>query len=359
MIITNQKNIIKAYGNIYEGDGPYFVEMLNTVLEQYDTATIHMHTGGGSVFDGNIMYNALNSAKDEITLIVDGLAASMGAILLTAVDNVKMVRNGYVMIHAPSSFSHSTASEKEKEAKLLRNIELEFVGILMYKTGKTKKEVEKWIEGDNWFSAKEALALGLISEVINPIVVLPIEENPQKAGLNKTAMAYACLLPMANQYNINKQIIMKQQLIEKLGLEGLTAESSDTAIVEAIVQKYEAEKQSKETAQKTIEVNTQASINTLIEDALEDKTISAEKKTVYEQIGKTSGVEALKTVIEQIGKNKPQSVTDIISQSAGSIESRANWTFADWQDKDAKGLEAMASQDEKKFNELFKKQYNK
>ncbi|WP_407512853.1 head maturation protease, ClpP-related, partial [Elizabethkingia miricola] len=166
MIFGIKDNVLTAYGTIWGGDGTEFIYWLSRLESSYSDITIRLHTYGGSVFDGNLMCNAVERSPANITIIIDGLAASMGAIFILSSKVVKIVNNGYVMIHAPSSGSYGNAKDHESSAKLLRMMEQNFIDKLVLRTGKTKAEVTTWLESDTWLDAQEAKDLGIVSEII-------------------------------------------------------------------------------------------------------------------------------------------------------------------------------------------------
>lgn len=108
MEFNTRENIITAFGDIHEGDGCIFSNILSEQEQIYPNIIIKLHTNGGSVFDGNIMYNAIINSKASISIHIVGIAASMGAILSLSIDEVYMVENGYLMIHAPSYGGYGT-----------------------------------------------------------------------------------------------------------------------------------------------------------------------------------------------------------------------------------------------------------
>ena len=163
-------NEVKLYGRIYNGDGQFVVSDLNSFLKKNTEATVRIHTPGGSVFDGNLIFNTLANSKSNIHIIIDGLAASMGSILILAGKKVSMAENAFIMIHEPSGGIEGNAKAFESGAKLLRSIESNFIKKFVAKTKKEEDDVKAWMDGDNWFSADEALENGLIDEIIEPVI---------------------------------------------------------------------------------------------------------------------------------------------------------------------------------------------
>ncbi|SHK71463.1 Clp protease ClpP [Epilithonimonas mollis] len=224
-----KENVLEAFGDIYDGDGSLFVSALSQLEQKEKHINIKLHTYGGSVFEGNIMCNAISNCKSEITIDIIGIAASMGAVICASVEDVYMVENGYLMIHAPSGGGFGTAQHLESNAKLLRSIEANFIKKLTLKTGKSAEYVQKWLVGDNWFSAEQALDEGLISGVINSENNINANFNPQELP-TKEAFARFDALYNKNYFN-SKNMDLKKELIKKFNF---SANTSDTKIIQEI-----------------------------------------------------------------------------------------------------------------------------
>ena len=366
MILKTNENELIAYGTIWSGDGQYFVSALSRLEKEYDEITVRLHTYGGSVFDGNLIYNACNKSDKVDKIVVDGISASMGSIIMLSRKKTEMVENGYVMIHAPSSGSYGNAKDHESSAKLLKMVEKNFVIKLMARTGKSKTDVEKWMDGsDYWFDAEECLALGLISKIIPARVdtVLPVVD-PSDMEKEEVYNMYASLLTAdfsANQNpKINPKSNMKQSLITALPLVGVTAQSSDTAVIEAVQNHIQALEQERDNAVNALSAQTESQIKTVLDQHQEAGTFDEKDRDTYAKIGKTSGIEALQTVL---GVPKSQqaapNISGMIQKDSENSAERANWSFDDWQKNDRKGLEALAEKDPAKFNQLFNAKYKK
>lgn len=362
MIIKTHKNTLTAYGTIWSGDGQYFVESLNRLERDYSEITVHLHTPGGSVFDGNLIYNALNKSKSVIHIVIDGIAASMGAIIILSAKKVSIVENGYLMIHAPSSYSGGQAKDFENQAKLLRSIEKNFLEKLSARTGKPIKEVEKWLVGDNWFDATEAKKLGLVTDIIptQTATLFPVE-NPSQMEQQDVYNAYACLLTSMSVTNKTDNT-MKLALIQALALSALTAESSDTAVIQAVQERINEEKSAREKAENELNAFKEAQIEAVLEAAIKEKKIAETQKEVYQKIAQTSGIEALNVVLANAGSKEPAkaqapNITDLIQKKQNTAN--ASWTFDEWQKNDPKGLEKMSVENPEEFKRLFNAKYKR
>ncbi len=366
MILKTNENELIAYGTIWSGDGQYFVSVLSRLEKEYDDITIRLHTYGGSVFDGNLIYNACNKSDKVDKIVVDGISASMGSIIILSHKKTEMVENGYVMIHAPSSGSYGNAKDHESSAKLLKMVEKNFIVKLMARTGKSKSEVEKWMDGsDYWFDAEECLALGLISKIIPARVdtVLPVVD-PSNMEKEEVYNMYASLLTadfsVPKKPKINPKTNMKQPLITALALVGVTAQSSDTAVIEAVQKHIQKLQEERDKAVNALKAQTETQIKTVLDQHITAGSFEEKDRETYEKIGRTSGIEALQTVLGiPTSKSTAPDISGMIKNDKSDDSVRANWTFDDWQKKDKKGLEAMAEKDPAKFNRLFNAKYKK
>jgi ATP-dependent protease ClpP protease subunit len=366
MIFRSEKNTLSCFGQIWEGNGIEFMYQLNRLAASYDEIIIKLHTYGGSVFDGNLMFNAINSSKTKIIIEVQGVAASMGAFLLMATPHVHIVENGYIMIHAPQSGSRGTSEELKKAAKLLDKMEENFVSKIMQRTGLPKAKAQAYMQGDNWIDAKEAIQLGIATKELSAVVVPKIGlEEPASLGQLEVYNAYASMITTTeNKPKLNTN--MKKELIALFALAMVTEESSDTAVIEAVKEKVNALKKDKKDAEAALVVaQTSLSafqdnqISQIVEAYAKQNKIDDEKKKIFENIGKTSGIEALQAVLET-GTQKPQApnFTGMMNAGKQGDATRATWDWDKWQKEDPRGLETMASDNAEEWNELFNKKYN-
>ncbi|QSS96592.1 Clp protease ClpP [Psychroflexus sp. ALD_RP9] len=367
MIFSTQENTLKAYGNIWPGDGVEFMYHFERLQRNFDEITIGLHTYGGSVIDGNLIYNAINKSKSKIILEVEGLAASMGAFLLMATPEVRIVENGYIMIHAPRSGGGGTAKDLKKQAKLLQMMQNNFVKKLVERTGLSKSKAESYMDGDNWLDADEAKSLGIVSEIIEARVEPKIKiDQPNALGAVEVYNAYAQLITKKS-INQKSQINMKQMIITAFALSAVSADSSDTAVMEALQEKFnelETGKANAEAslakAEQKLNDHKEGQVKTLVEAYAKQNKLDDDKKQVFMNIGKTSGLEALQAVLEST-KPTQQSlgIGSMIQSAKPGDAARADWDWDKWQKEDPRGLEVLASKNPEAWEELFNQKYNK
>lgn len=130
--------------------------------------SIYFNTPGGSVYAGLGIYDTMQYIKPEINTICTGMAASMGAILLTAGSKGRRsaLPHSRVMIHQPMGGAQGQASDIEITAKEIKKLKNELYEILSKHSGNTLKKIEKDADRDFWMTAKEALDYGMIDEIL-------------------------------------------------------------------------------------------------------------------------------------------------------------------------------------------------
>lgn len=129
---------------------------------------MYINSPGGVVSAGFAIYDTMQFIKPDVSTICIGQAASMGAFLLTAGAKGKRyaLPNARVMIHQPSGGAQGQASDIEIHAKEILRLREILNGIFAKNTGKSIKAVDKDMDRDNFMSADEALAYGIIDKVI-------------------------------------------------------------------------------------------------------------------------------------------------------------------------------------------------
>ncbi len=130
---------------------------------------IYFNTPGGSVYAGLGIYDTMQYIKCDVATICTGMAASMGAVLLTAGAKGKRsaLEHSRVMIHQPMGGTQGQASDIEITAREIIKLKKELYDIIAKHSDQTFKKVEKDSDRDYWMTAKEAKEYGMIDEVLS------------------------------------------------------------------------------------------------------------------------------------------------------------------------------------------------
>jgi len=128
-----------------------------------------INSPGGSVIDGMGIYDTMQYVTPDVATICTGLAASMGAVLLTAGTKGKRtcLPHSRVMIHQPSGGMQGQFSDMEISYNLIKELRKELYDILALHTGKDFETIEKDSDRDKWMTATEAKKYGLVDEVLD------------------------------------------------------------------------------------------------------------------------------------------------------------------------------------------------
>ena len=235
-------------------------------------------------------------------------------------------------------------------------------------TGKPKKEVEKWFVGDNYFNAANALKLGLVNAIIDPVIDVKIDDTKALAEQDVYGRFSALLVEdnLTENQKLNNDK-MKKELIEALGLGSVTAESSDTAVIEAVkahvsskvgsvqakLDTVTTEKEQLETERRT---ESEAKITALLEPF--KGKMDAKKIEAYENIGKNSGIAALEVALEGVKGRK--SITDFVTGKGADsavAEVKDGWNWDKYQKEDPRALEVLAEENAEAYNVLYKSKF--
>ena len=129
---------------------------------------LYINSPGGSVYDGLAIIDTMNYIEPDVQTIGIGLQASMGAMLLSSGTKGKrfVLPNARIMIHQPSSGTEGKITDQEIMLKEGIYLKKKLIEMMAKNTGKSQAQVEKDMDRDNWMSAEEAKAYGLIDEVI-------------------------------------------------------------------------------------------------------------------------------------------------------------------------------------------------
>ncbi len=136
--------------------------------EQGKDIQIYFNTPGGSVHAGLGIYDTMQYISCDIATICTGMAASMGAVLLTAGTKGKRsaLKHSRIMIHQPMGGVQGPASDIEITTREIVKLRGELYNIISEHSGTALKKVEKDSDRDFWMTAKEAKDYGMIDEVL-------------------------------------------------------------------------------------------------------------------------------------------------------------------------------------------------
>ena len=141
----------KVVVSIFEEIGFWGVsakQFINEVKAAGDASEIELHINspGGEVFDGLAIFNFLNQHEADVTVIIEGLAASMASVIAMAGDTVIMPENAFLMLHNPWNIVVGDSEEMRKMAETLEQFNASLARIYAAATGNAVEEIETMMD---------------------------------------------------------------------------------------------------------------------------------------------------------------------------------------------------------------------
>lgn len=141
-----------------------FVDSLKQITSR--KINLRLNSPGGSVFEGITVANALRAHPASVTVYVDGLAASIASVIAMAGERLVMMPQSQLMVHNASAGCYGDATEMTKMADLLDKQSLNIAQAYAEYSGRSLAEWQDYMAAETWFTAEEALAVGLADEVM-------------------------------------------------------------------------------------------------------------------------------------------------------------------------------------------------
>lgn len=154
-------------GSIWD-DGINAAKVVALLRNAEDVTEIEcrINSMGGNAFDGIAIMNALKDHPAEVTVKVDGLAASAASIIAMAGDTIEMGEGSFLMVHRASGFVYGQADDMLKTAEILEKADGEIIDVYARRSKKPVETVRGWVEAETWFTGQEAVDAGLADKAV-------------------------------------------------------------------------------------------------------------------------------------------------------------------------------------------------
>lgn len=159
------KNELHLYGMIGDAEAGLDAKTVTAAIRAANgDLSVYINSPGGFVFEGLPIYEALAGYdRGEVTVFIDGLAASMASVVAMAGDQIIMAESALMMIHRPWDSTIGNAADLRSEAAKLEKLEGQLIAIYAKRTGLDPAVIAEMMAAETWFDASEALALGFIT----------------------------------------------------------------------------------------------------------------------------------------------------------------------------------------------------
>lgn len=156
----------KAEIFVYDEIGGYGIAATQFIqdlegLGEVDQIDLRISSPGGSIIEGNVIFNAIKRHSANVTVYIDGMAASMASVIAMAGDEILMADNALLMIHNPWTVSIGDSDQLRKDADLMDKMKSAIINAYG-RSNYSEEELEELMNAETWFTAQEALEAGFI-----------------------------------------------------------------------------------------------------------------------------------------------------------------------------------------------------
>lgn len=128
--------------------------------------TVWINSPGGDVFAAAQIYNMLMDYKGNVTVKIDGLAASAASVIAMAGTEVLMSPVAMMMIHNPATIAFGDSAEMKKAIAMLDEVKESILNAYEIKSGQNRTKISHLMDAESWFNAKKAVELGFADKIL-------------------------------------------------------------------------------------------------------------------------------------------------------------------------------------------------
>jgi len=144
--------------------------------------SVWINSPGGDVFAAAQIYNMLMDYPHNVTVKIDGLAASAASVIAMAGTEVQMSPVAMMMIHNPMTVAIGDSAEMQKASAMLDEVKESIMNAYEIKTGLSRAKISHLMDAESWFNAKKAVELGFADKIL-------FSDNSEEAGEEKSLEA--------------------------------------------------------------------------------------------------------------------------------------------------------------------------
>lgn len=348
---------ILLYGDVGDGqkvDSGRVVSELMALQAQYDKIDVRINSNGGDVFSGIAIYNALRTSKADITIYVDGVAASIAGIIALCGKPLYMSPYAKLMLHAVSGGTWGNASVLRQTASMMEALQGDLARMIAQRCGMEAKDVTAryFDEKDHWISAEEAVRMKL-ADGLYDIGDKP-ETEPKTAG---EVYQYFNNRLHAQPQNQNKDMALLEELKKMPSFKDVNNEAELLAKAQQLenqATKAEALEKANKAYKEKADAAEAAEVEAIVNKAVSDGKIGKEQAATFKALMKSdrANTEAL---LNGMKAQKPQ-----MRATAYINEHPTGGSFADksWDELDRCGqLAVLKSTDAALFAAKYKERF--
>lgn len=349
------KAIIMLYGEIGEGrsvDSNRVVSELFALSDQGCKIEVRINSQGGDVFSGMAIYNALRQSKEDITIYIDGVAASIAGIIALCGKPLYMSPYAKLMLHNVSGGTYGNAKELRQMADQMEVLQSNLATMIAGRLGMEADNVaKKYFDGqDHWITANEALDMKLVDGIYT------MDEVANPPTTTEGIYNY-----FNNRFDFKPQNNEEMALIDDIKTIPSFEDKTDSSAVLAHIRELENKATKVGILEKTVktyrdelEKARKEQDDALINEAVKAGKIGNEQVETFKNLLKSDRENTIKLIGGMKGRASNRA-TDFINPDTPSGGSFANKT---WDEIDkANNLAQLKNQDLALFKNLYKQKF--
>lgn len=343
VINTSQNTLeLRITGRIYHGwsASDFRYEIDQALRQGVKKGVLYLNTEGGSVFEASEIVNQLRRLQ-SVEIQTGALVASAGTYIMSHF-TCKAFATSQFMIHKPLTYFEGNIDQMRSDMKLLENLTSQYRKVYAKRFNRTEDEVDELWKQDYWFTADEALSLGLINEIVDgePIITEDTIAAFKACG-GEPPKAFKDKVAQLNKPKTDKNTDIKMDRNVLIASLGMSADATDEQIQARISELKQNEQESKATAQ--------ARAEKLVNQAIFDKKITADKKDAYVKLA-IADYDSTQTLLSEM--ETPKAASQGITPKVNAEADRSGWTMEDYLNRDPEALEKLIADDPEKVKEL-------
>lgn len=347
---------ILLYGDVGDGqrvDSGRVVAELMALQTQYSKIDVRINSRGGDVFSGIAIYNALRTSKADITVYIDGVAASIAGIIALCGKPLYMSPYAKLMLHAVSGGTWGNASELRQMAEVMENLQGDLASMIAGRCGMKKDEVlaKYFDEKDHWISAQEALSMKLIDGIYD------MDDEAVNAGSTDEIYTYFNNRLQLRPQNKDKEMALLESLKGIPSFANLADENAVLAHVRELenkAAKADALTQAVEGYKKKLQDVEDKEIAAVVDKAVAERRITTEQKDNFMALMKTDR-ENTEKLLASMKAQPSHRFVDVYRENGGTPTTLADMS---WDELDKAGkLSELRNADLSAFKSKYKEKF--
>ena len=335
----------------YGIDGAQFAYEIQYLQDKCSKINVRINSVGGSVIDGYSIISSILNCKVPVDTYIDGIAASIAAVISMCGTKVRMMDYGILMIHNPSG----------GDQQILDLIKKTLVTILSNRTSYSLEQISKLMDDETYFTCDECMRNGMIDEVISSNMKVSVK----KESLYNLATIYNKLIKqtntMENENEVTEVTNETNETETSIEVVEVTNQVVENEVIEAIDDKYETLLKENEELKTQLENFLKEKVETKrvkVEEMVNSFVISGkikedEKSSMIELA--SVNFDGVFNMLSKIGSKSASKITNVIEKKSG----KENWNIRDYEKNAPKELSDIKNNDPELYNSMFNDYYKK